>query len=277
MKRRNFDMKQVFHFKSLLVGTGLILLGSLAQPPIACAAVLPASDSSNNGNWIFDPSVSDEFDGASLDTNKWYNYAPGWSGRPPSQFDPSAVSVSNGNLVLNTTCYNLVNDGSFEQNDLSAWGESFGTYGLATAYKDSKYGYNAAYANGGSGLQQQISLSPNTTYKLIGYARCGSASGAQTGTRAFIGIKGFNNGAGEVAQVVTSTTYQLVSILFTTGSTTTNASVYLYNPDSGTIYGDDIAVIPATLPDGTVLNGDSTTATAYIESTAIPSFGYYEA
>jgi hypothetical protein len=61
--------------------------------------------------------LSDEFNGNTLDTNKWYNYHTYWAGRG-STFTPSNVSVNNGYLqlkssVLDTnqlhTLYNRIN------------------------------------------------------------------------------------------------------------------------------------------------------------------------
>jgi beta-glucanase (GH16 family) len=47
--------------------------------------------------------LSDEFDGTALDDSKWLPYLTYWKGRPPSQFEPKNVSVSNGTLKLRST------------------------------------------------------------------------------------------------------------------------------------------------------------------------------
>ena len=54
----------------------------------------------NPGNWKFVSELSDEFNGKSLDTTKWYNYNPGWKGREPGYFSPANVTVKNGDLIL---------------------------------------------------------------------------------------------------------------------------------------------------------------------------------
>ena len=67
----------------------------------------PASDPENSGNWVLRTDLSDEFDGNSVDTDKWlvqgtdgkYKY---WKGRNPSQFVPENVRVENGKLYLTT-------------------------------------------------------------------------------------------------------------------------------------------------------------------------------
>jgi beta-glucanase (GH16 family) len=64
--------------------------GTLADPP-------PAPE---GFRWEPDPRFTDEFDGALLDPGKWHDHHPRWRGRPPAKFVPSAVSVTNGCLVI---------------------------------------------------------------------------------------------------------------------------------------------------------------------------------
>lgn len=47
--------------------------------------------------------LSDEFDKNPLDTEKWHNHNPWWSGRPPGRFDARQVSVNQGHLILGVT------------------------------------------------------------------------------------------------------------------------------------------------------------------------------
>ncbi|MEP4930834.1 family 16 glycosylhydrolase [Haloferula sp.] len=66
---------------------------------------MPHSDPSNTGGWVLNDSVSDEFDGEELDTNKWFVQGRDdgyhkWKGRAPSQFAPHNVTVADGHLVL---------------------------------------------------------------------------------------------------------------------------------------------------------------------------------
>jgi len=61
---------------------------------------LPLSDPKNEGNWeVFEP-MTDEFEGDSLDPEKWWAYNPQWKGRQPGYFYPGNVSVSDGKLHL---------------------------------------------------------------------------------------------------------------------------------------------------------------------------------
>lgn len=50
--------------------------------------------------WILNETFSDEFNGTTLDTDKWYDYHPKWIGREPGIFLPSQVSVSNGFMQI---------------------------------------------------------------------------------------------------------------------------------------------------------------------------------
>ena len=50
--------------------------------------------------WFFDSVNSDEFDGNTLDSGKWYDYAPGWRGRRQYIYRKANVSVANGSLLL---------------------------------------------------------------------------------------------------------------------------------------------------------------------------------
>ena len=43
---------------------------------------------------------SDEFNGTSLNSNKWNNTFSGWQGRKPAFFNPSSVSVGGGNMLI---------------------------------------------------------------------------------------------------------------------------------------------------------------------------------
>ncbi len=60
----------------------------------------PLSDQLNKGGWAKVESACDEFEGAKLNEERWYDHNPGWKGRQPTQFHPANVSVSNGNLVF---------------------------------------------------------------------------------------------------------------------------------------------------------------------------------
>ncbi len=83
----------------LFAGLNLFLLQVKAQQA-------PLSDPDNSGGWVLNEAVSDEFNGTSLDLDKWNNlglngnYYGEWKGRAPSQFNPANVSVGDGFLTL---------------------------------------------------------------------------------------------------------------------------------------------------------------------------------
>ncbi len=68
----------------------------------------PLSDPDNTGNWVLKEDLSDEFEGTSLDTNKWFKdgtngvFKYSWPGRAPSQFAPENIRVEDGKLKLQT-------------------------------------------------------------------------------------------------------------------------------------------------------------------------------
>lgn len=76
---------------------------------IACQkkGIYPSSDPTNQGGWVLNEDISDEFEGEALDTNKWFIEGQNgdyyiWKGRPPSQFAPHNVIVEDGKLKLRT-------------------------------------------------------------------------------------------------------------------------------------------------------------------------------
>ena len=76
------------------------LKGPLGPSPQRLTEDLPLSDQQNLGSWQkYDP-MCDEFNGETLDTNKWVLGIIGWQGRQPAWFDPANVTVSGGQLRL---------------------------------------------------------------------------------------------------------------------------------------------------------------------------------
>ncbi|WP_010135573.1 family 16 glycosylhydrolase [Ochrovirga pacifica] len=67
----------------------------------------PYSDPENEGGWVLNETLSDEFSGTEIDTSKWFvqglndNYYI-WKGRAPSQFVPHNVIVEDDKLKLRT-------------------------------------------------------------------------------------------------------------------------------------------------------------------------------
>jgi beta-glucanase (GH16 family) len=78
-------------------------VGPLGALPVLTNANLPLSDQANAGRWVFDPKLSDDFNGTSLDPARWHvNDASGTDslGRKPALFTPQNASLGNGNLNI---------------------------------------------------------------------------------------------------------------------------------------------------------------------------------
>lgn len=73
-----------------------------------CENTYPLSDPNNTGNWILNPKMSDEFEAAVLDEEKWHiqgknnEYYSNFIGRAPSQFSTDNIRLENGKLKLQT-------------------------------------------------------------------------------------------------------------------------------------------------------------------------------
>lgn len=50
--------------------------------------------------WVLNPDYSDEFNGTTLNADKWYDYHPTWKGRAPGLFLPSQVKLNGGYLEI---------------------------------------------------------------------------------------------------------------------------------------------------------------------------------
>jgi len=100
-----------------------------SEPP---EKVCPASDPDNTGHWVLKENMSDEFDGNSIDTNKWLvegtngEYS-NWIGRAPSQFAPENVRIENGKLCLMTKCDPNYNYSSIIDTDCNCRYEKYTT------------------------------------------------------------------------------------------------------------------------------------------------------
>lgn len=96
------------------------------------------SDQENKGNWFKYESLSDEFDGNDLDTDKWTRNLYWWKGRQPALFMEKNVTVSNGKLHL--TMY---------KEEIPEEFKKFGYHDYSSAALHSKiragYGYRPLY------------------------------------------------------------------------------------------------------------------------------------
>lgn len=75
-------------------------LTSLILIAFSGTAVAKPPEPEAGKRWVINNAYSDEFNGNSLDTRKWRDHHRSWKGRPPAMFDPSTVSVKNGNMQI---------------------------------------------------------------------------------------------------------------------------------------------------------------------------------
>ncbi len=124
--------------------TSFLLLTTLT---FAGASPLPLSDPQDSGGWTLLESISDEFNGKTLDLEKWLNlgldgnYHGEWKGRAPSQFNPANVSIANGHLTITSKW-----DPDFKFSDSTQNGNPYGkpapiTTASIVSKAKFKYGY----------------------------------------------------------------------------------------------------------------------------------------
>lgn len=153
------------------------------------------------------------------------------------------IKAENGTVVgsdtftLNVRTGSLQNAGFEDSSTGSPW-RGYGGAKLTTT--GVKTGSKAAKISGYGGWEQVITgLRPNTTYVLGGWARV-----TRNGTPARIGVKFY--GGDQRTVTFTTTTYTKGSVTFTTGTTNTQATIFVFKPtnlDDG--YFDDIFLQPA--------------------------------
>ncbi|MEV6007047.1 ricin-type beta-trefoil lectin domain protein [Streptomyces sp. NPDC051976] len=143
----------------------------------------------------------------------------------------------------------LVNNGGFESGTLPPW------YAWNSASVTTGNAHSGTHAlqvgSAPASAEQVIALAPSTTYQLTGWAKAGTA-----GEEVQIGVKDY--GGSEVLTSVTGTSYTGADLIFRTGPSDTQATVYCYKAGgSGLGYCDDISVKAATMPTGVFKNGPS--------------------
>ncbi|MDR6639529.1 carbohydrate binding domain-containing protein [Paenarthrobacter nitroguajacolicus] len=139
-------------------------------------------------------------------------------------------------IVKLTNPGNLVTNGGFETGSPTPWtpSSSVPVNVTASAAHSGSFGLVTGPAN--SGVQQTINgLQPGRTYVLTGWLH------AISGEEVALGVKSF--GAAESFRTVAGATYAPATVVFTTGTASTQATVYCYK-NAGTAAGacDDLAL-----------------------------------
>lgn len=85
--------------KLVFPGWAMVCLISACTPDAGEETPLPTGVP-EAAHWVYDGEVSDEFEGSSLDSARWYDHNPTWMGRQPSLFRRENVRVERGRLIL---------------------------------------------------------------------------------------------------------------------------------------------------------------------------------
>jgi hypothetical protein len=144
---------------------------------------------------------------------------------------------------------NLVRNGSFDAGTLAPW--TLSGAGSSVTTSTSFNGTSAVQTgNANSGVENIVSgLAPSTTYLLSAWVKVGAV-----GEQVAIGVK--NYGGTETYSKSTDAAWALDTVQFTTGSTSTTATIYCYkNTGSGPGYCDDFSIVKLTNPANLVTNG----------------------
>lgn len=144
----------------------------------------------------------------------------------------------------------LVANGAFDSGSLSPWTTS-GSGSAAAVVTSDKANGTASLRTGpaNSGADNVVTgLAPSTTYLLTASMKVQTA-----GEQIALGVK--NYGGTEVSSRSSATAWAPNAVLFTTGATSTSATVYCYkNTGSGAGYCDGVAVQAISAPANPVAN-----------------------
>ncbi|MDA9317173.1 family 16 glycosylhydrolase [Puniceicoccaceae bacterium] len=130
----------------------LFLMPFLALTASGGDIPMPPVEAPDGYKWVLNEAYSDEFEGTKLDSEKWHDTYPGWKGRVPGLFVPSAISVADGKLQIQSTVM------SPPKGDDGEWWISCGA--IQTKSQKASYGYYETRAKASS-------LRTSTTFWLM--------------------------------------------------------------------------------------------------------------
>jgi hypothetical protein len=151
----------------------------------------------------------------------------------------SSVLAGEVEEIERASTTNLVGNPGLETGSMSPWGI---WTSAAVVNTNARSGTYAVRVPSGAGVYQNVSVQPNTTYTLTGYAKTTNSEPV------WIGVK--NYGGTEKYTEIKNSAYTKGSSTFTTGASNTTAQVYLWKSSGGANYawGDDFSVTPSTTP-----------------------------
>lgn len=137
-----------------------------------------------------------------------------------------------GEIPPGAELVNLLENPGFEDGAFGGWTNAYN--GASIVAEGARTGnYAAKLVNAVSGIEQTVTLKPNTIYKLSGYAI------STNGGTAVLGVKNYGNPAKDVA--IGGAVYTGRELMFITGSQSTSAVVYMYkHGGTGTVTFDDL-------------------------------------
>ncbi|MGW3955780.1 family 16 glycosylhydrolase [Streptomyces sp. NPDC004752] len=240
-----------------------------AKRPRAGKHVLPLSDP-NNHAWTLNPDLSDEFDGTSLDTTKWYDHHTYWQGRAPSYFTPSALTVGGGSLTIAFNNLNHLNNPAFDGpfstgGSFNGWIPYAGT--PSVVYDNQILSNFALVLDASTGVYQFAQpLDVGREYTLTAYAR------AADGGKALLEVSAFDDADTVIQKTTTSGSYEMLTINFST-RVLGSAKVVLANANSTGSVRFTLVAMVATDP---AVPTGSFYSTGCVQSKVRGGYGYYE-
>jgi chitinase len=177
----------------------------------------------------------------------------------------AAASVAVAGAVFATQAQaaagNLLTNGDFGSGNLNGWTCDSGTASVVTSpvYSGDKYALaGAATSSDDAQCTQTVSVQPNSSYTL---------SGEFEGSYVFLGVSG-----GSDTWTPSATSWQQLSMSFTTGASQTSVTVYTHGwYAEGTYYADNLTLTGAAGTGSTSASPSPTATTASASPSASPT------
>ena len=133
--------------------------------------------------------------------------------------------------------WNLLQNPGFETGTLGAWGGSGAAAVGTTSPHTGQYALQLG-TGAGSGTYSMTGLSPNATYTFSGWGEVDSSGGAVS-----LSATDYDSSGSSVSQSISSTSYTPAAVMFTTGPSTTTATLTVAKSTTvGNAYGDDFVL-----------------------------------